>query len=234
MGTHVPPVARASHRQKFQDNLVIAEMAEPPGGRLLRLPGCGHGCRRPPDPSDAGQRYATPEWSAQRVRGHVLGVDVCLRLFDNPQRVCFTLLAGVAPGRCSVSAQNDAYRLGVLVTRIAAISSPSWKPGRRQGTQRTRSPYMALVSCSPSAEVAMAIALSGWRWSTCGDRPKHAWRCRSKELRRRDRAGKNQTRGPSRLRVLSLDRREAASAAGQDAELPIHSRSECLGRRPIP
>ena len=27
---------------------------------------------------------------------------------------------------------------------------------------------MSLVSCSPSAAVAMAMPLSGWRWSTCG------------------------------------------------------------------
>ena len=46
------------------------------------------------------------------------------------------------------------------------MSRPSWKPGRRHGTQTTWSPKMSLVSCSPSAAVAMAMPLSGCRWST--------------------------------------------------------------------
>ncbi len=33
---------------------------------------------------------------------------------------------------------------------MAAMSRPSWKPGRRHGTQTTRSPKISLVSCSPS------------------------------------------------------------------------------------
>ena len=49
---------------------------------------------------------------------------------------------------------------------IAAMSRPSWKPGRRHGTQTTLSPKISLVSASPSAAVAIAIPESGCRWST--------------------------------------------------------------------
>ncbi len=49
---------------------------------------------------------------------------------------------------------------------IAAMSSPSWKPGRRHGTQTTESPKILWVSSSPSAAVAIAIPESGCRWST--------------------------------------------------------------------
>ena len=38
-----------------------------------------------------------------------------------------------------------------------AMSRPSWNPGRRQGTQTTRSPKHSAVSFSPSAAVAKAI-----------------------------------------------------------------------------
>ena len=50
---------------------------------------------------------------------------------------------------------------------IAAMSRPSWKPGRRHGTQTTLSPKISLVSFSPSAAVAIAMPESGCRWSTC-------------------------------------------------------------------
>ena len=53
-----------------------------------------------------------------------------------------------------------------LASRIAAMSRPSWNPGRRHGTQATRSPNASRVSASPSAAVASAIPESGWRWST--------------------------------------------------------------------
>ena len=54
-----------------------------------------------------------------------------------------------------------------LASLIAAMSRPSWKPGRRHGTQTTRSPKHSSVSFSPSAAVASAIPESGCRWSTC-------------------------------------------------------------------
>ena len=47
------------------------------------------------------------------------------------------------------------------------MSSPSWNPGRRHGTQTTESPKICLVSSSPSAAVATAIPESGCKWSTC-------------------------------------------------------------------
>ena len=40
---------------------------------------------------------------------------------------------------------------------IAAMSRPSWKPGRRHGTQATFSPKISLVRASPSAAVAIAM-----------------------------------------------------------------------------
>ncbi len=55
-----------------------------------------------------------------------------------------------------------------FASRMAAMSSPSWNPGRRHGTQATRSPNASRVSASPSAAVASAIPESGCRWSTCG------------------------------------------------------------------
>jgi hypothetical protein len=53
-----------------------------------------------------------------------------------------------------------------LSALIAAMSRPSWKPGRRQGTHATRSPKHSSVSFSPSAAVASAMPESGCRWST--------------------------------------------------------------------
>ena len=50
-----------------------------------------------------------------------------------------------------------------LASLISAMSRPSWNPGRRHGTQVTLSPKIALVSCSPSAAVAIAIPESGCR-----------------------------------------------------------------------
>ena len=50
---------------------------------------------------------------------------------------------------------------------IAAMSRPSWNPGRRHGTHATRSPKHSAVSASLSAAVANAIPASGCRWSTC-------------------------------------------------------------------
>ena len=52
---------------------------------------------------------------------------------------------------------------------IAAMSRPSWNPGRRHGTQATRSPKHSAVRASPSAAVANAMPASGCRWSTCAD-----------------------------------------------------------------
>jgi hypothetical protein len=49
---------------------------------------------------------------------------------------------------------------------ISAMSRPSWKPGRRHGTHTTSSPKIVRVSSSPSADVAIAMPESGWRWST--------------------------------------------------------------------
>ena len=50
---------------------------------------------------------------------------------------------------------------------IAAMSSPSWKPGRRHGTQTTLLPKIFFVSLAPSLAVAIAMPESGCRWSTC-------------------------------------------------------------------
>ena len=46
---------------------------------------------------------------------------------------------------------------------IAAMSRPSWNPGRRHGTHATLSPKIVPVSSSPSAAVAIAIPESGCR-----------------------------------------------------------------------
>ena len=54
----------------------------------------------------------------------------------------------------------DGLRVG---PRNPAMSRPSWNPGRRHGTQPTRSPKHARVSASPSAAVANAIPESGCR-----------------------------------------------------------------------
>ena len=48
-----------------------------------------------------------------------------------------------------------------LASLIAAMSRPSWKPGRRQGTHTTLSPKISLVSASPSAAVAIAMPRVG-------------------------------------------------------------------------
>jgi hypothetical protein len=48
-----------------------------------------------------------------------------------------------------------------LASLAAAMSSPSWKPGRRHGIHSTRPPKISAVKRSPSAAVAMAIPASG-------------------------------------------------------------------------
>ncbi|CAM5305114.1 hypothetical protein SPURM210S_05171 [Streptomyces purpurascens] len=50
-----------------------------------------------------------------------------------------------------------------LASFTAAMSSPSWNPGRRQGTHTTLSPKHSAVSFSPSAAQASAIPESGCR-----------------------------------------------------------------------
>lgn len=50
-----------------------------------------------------------------------------------------------------------------LAALMAAMSSPSWNPGRRHGTQATVSPKHSEVSFSPSAAQASAIPESGCR-----------------------------------------------------------------------
>ncbi|CAO0832074.1 hypothetical protein SMICM17S_11504 [Streptomyces microflavus] len=55
-----------------------------------------------------------------------------------------------------------------VASLTAAMSRPSWKPGRRQGTQATVSPKQSAVSFSPSAAQASEMPESGCRWSTCG------------------------------------------------------------------
>ncbi|MCY1239025.1 hypothetical protein D9M72_517950 [compost metagenome] len=54
-----------------------------------------------------------------------------------------------------------------LASLIAAMSRPSWNPGRRHGTHTTLSPKILVVSASPSTAVAIAMPESGCRWSTC-------------------------------------------------------------------
>ena len=50
-----------------------------------------------------------------------------------------------------------------LAAAMAAMSRPSWKPGRRHGTHATRSPKHCRVSFSPSAAAASAMPESGCR-----------------------------------------------------------------------
>ena len=50
-----------------------------------------------------------------------------------------------------------------LAATMAAMSRPSWKPGRRHGTHATRSPKHCRVSFSPSAAAASAMPESGCR-----------------------------------------------------------------------
>ena len=50
-----------------------------------------------------------------------------------------------------------------LASLMAAMSSPSWKPGRRHGTHTTLSPKAFFVSFSPSFAVAKAMPESGCR-----------------------------------------------------------------------
>ncbi len=75
-----------------------------------------------------------------------------------------SLVAPQAVIPCPPRMTPMAWRLSLAT---AAMSRPSWKPGRRHGTQSTRSPKQSRVSASPSAAVASAIPESGCRWSTC-------------------------------------------------------------------
>lgn len=50
-----------------------------------------------------------------------------------------------------------------LASLTAAMSRPSWNPGRRHGTHTTVSPKHSAVSFSPSAAQASAIPESGCR-----------------------------------------------------------------------
>ncbi len=118
---------------------------------------------------------------------------------------------------------------------IAAMSRPSWKPGRRHGTQthadRRRPSRSASRRPWPSRTRCRRRGAGGRRASR---RRERAWRCRSTALRRRNRAGSSRTRRPSRLALdAGVDVRRAR-ARGRGAARRARARSGCRGRRPSP
>ena len=108
------------------------------------------------------------------------------------------------------------------------VEARAGSPGRRHGTQATRSPKQARVRASPSAAVANAIPLSGWRWSTWArlDQPVHR---RVDRWRRAAPAVEAVVERGDHL-VLALDARVDVDHRPQPVE-PEH-RQAGLGERP--
>ena len=113
------------------------------------------------------------------------------------------------------------------------MSRPSWNPGRRHGTHRTRSPKIFLVRRSPSTAVAIAMPLSGCRWSTCAassepvhrgvDRRRRAALAVQAEVERGDHLVL------ARLARVDVDERAEAVEA-QDREAGLRERAEVTAR----
>ena len=76
--------------------------------------------------------------STERL-GLAVRVDEGLRTADDLQRPRLALVARRTPRGDAVAAEDDADRVGMSAV-ASAISRPSWNPGRRHGTQPTRSP----------------------------------------------------------------------------------------------
>ncbi len=135
------------------------------------------------------------------------------------------------------------------------MSRPSWKPGRRHGTHATVSPKMSLVSRSPSTAVAIAMPLSGCRWSTCGarheavhrgvDRRRRAALAVAAEVERRDHLVLARLAGihvDERAQPVEAQHREpglgqraeVAARALHPQQLDVAHRSPDRGRRPSP
>ena len=89
-------------------------------------------------PPRFGQRLVARDDRAERIRAAVR-LDELRRGADDLQRAGLALAAGPAPGGDAVPAEDAPDGLRVAAA-MAAISRPSWKPGRRHGTHATRSP----------------------------------------------------------------------------------------------
>ena len=118
--------------------------------------------------------------------------------------------------------------------QIAAMSMPSWNPGRRHGTHTTRSPKHSLVSASPSTAVARAMPASGWRWSTWAAPTRACIAVSIEGAAPPGRAGSSRRRRPSRPRARLRGRRRRGLARGRGAGRPDRRASACRGRRPSP
>ena len=112
-----------------------------------------------------GKREPVRHGRAERLGPSVLGRCSAAPRSMIQRELALGLVAGGAPGRDAVTAQNHADGVGVLRLHGGDSSRAGSRAGAT-GSQTTRSPKISLVSCSPSATVATAIPLSGCRWST--------------------------------------------------------------------
>lgn len=143
---------------------------------------------------------------------------------DDVQRVPLALLGGVTPGGDPVPPSTHPMACG-LAALTAAMSSPSWNPGRRHGTHTTVSPKHSKVSFSPSAAHASAMPESGCRWSTWAASTSPCIAVSMEGAAPPCRGGSSRTRRPSRPRAPPPDTRRRAPAAGPAATRPARPRS---------
>ncbi len=142
--------------EEVQDDGVIAEV---PQLRLVR----GRQARGSPAPARRPSRGALPPaahrsraaWDRRARRGR------CRAMYCSAWSMIHSELASasslVAPQAVMPCPPRMVPMACGLASLIAAMSRPSWNPGRRHGTQTTLSPKIFAVSASPSTAVAMAM-----------------------------------------------------------------------------
>ena len=84
------------------------------------------------------------------------------------RRVGLGLVARRAPGGDAVAAEDHADGLRVRRWARRRCRGRAGTPAGATGPTRPCRRRSSFVSCSPSGAVAMAMPLSGWRWSTWG------------------------------------------------------------------
>ena len=121
--------------EEVEHDVGVGEVAHHP--LVARGDGAKTGCQRGRLCSPLGRRErpTVGHDGAEGLRVAV-GVDVGLGGVDDPAAVRLGFEAGGAPRGDAVAAEDAADRLGVG-RRTAAMSRPSWNPGRRHGIQTT-------------------------------------------------------------------------------------------------
>ena len=162
-------------------------------------------------------------------------VEERLRGTDHLQRTPLALVAGVAPGGDAVPAEDDADRLRDWRHGTAAMSRPSWNPGRRHGTHTDPVAETLLGQRLPVGSGRQRDARVGMQMvDVFGvEQPVH----RRVDRRRRAAATVQAVVEQGDHLVLAVDARDTrrpGRAAGPAAAPPDPPRSGCPDRRRNP